>query len=270
MKLQEAIKSCIGSINAFVFVGGSIIRKREALSHAIGSGVRVRFLFPNPRSEWFKSYIQSAGLSINDYSERVCRNSALAEQLGSPVEVRKHDFPVHSWFVIVDNELVFTKPIAFFSQVPIRCLSNASIVNKFLNNFERTWINQPQNRKGARCFLSYAREDNQIAVNIRNQLLRNRIDCWRDVDNIPKGANWDLEIQTALDKCSHVLLVATQNSLQSENVADEIGYAKSKGKTIIPLILEKMTLPLRVHRAQGIEFIEDFDVGMELLLGILR
>jgi hypothetical protein len=101
-----------------------------------------------------------------------------------------------------------------------------------------------------------------LAASLRDAKLQ----VWRDVDNIPAGASWDAEIQKALNECTHLLLVATPESVQSPNVADEISFALNKGKTVIPIILKPCELPLRIHRAQWVDFQVNYEDAVKRLL----
>jgi hypothetical protein len=116
------------------------------------------------------------------------------------------------------------------------------------------------------CFMSYARADADFATKLAASLRDKGVKIWRDVDDIPAGASWDAEIQNALNQCSHLLLVATPESVQSPNVADEISFALNKGKTVIPVILKPCELPLRVHRAQWVDFQGNYDTALSELL----
>jgi hypothetical protein len=117
-----------------------------------------------------------------------------------------------------------------------------------------------------RCFMSYARADSDFAAKLAASLRDAKLQVWRDVDNIPAGASWDAEIQKALNECTHLLLVATPESVQSPNVADEISFALNKGKTVIPIILKPCELPLRIHRAQWVDFQVNYEDAVKRLL----
>lgn len=121
------------------------------------------------------------------------------------------------------------------------------LVNRFLGDV-------PQKRRKVLCFISYSRQDTEFAARITQDLRGNRIEVWRDQDSIPAGANWDREIEKAINDCSHVIFIATPSSVASENVQDEISLAVNREKTVIPLMLETCDLPLRVHRAQWVDF----------------
>ncbi len=116
------------------------------------------------------------------------------------------------------------------------------------------------------CFISYSRGDSEFAQKVTARLKAAAVNVWRDVESIPAGANWDREIEKALEHCTHVLLVATPRSVASENVLDEVGFAMNKGKSVIPMLFETCELPLRVHRAQWVDFRGDFEAGIGALL----
>lgn len=123
------------------------------------------------------------------------------------------------------------------------------------------------------CFFSYSRSDNEFAAKLAGDLRGAGAKTWRDAENIPAGANWDREIEKAIRDCSHVIFVATPSSVASENVQDEIGMAINKDKTVIPVLVEACELPLRVHRAQWVDFRENYDAALEKLcvqLGLKR
>jgi len=101
---------------------------------------------------------------------------------------------------------------------------------------------------------------------LKADLKEHDILCWRDADEIPAGASWNREIETALSSCSHILVIVSQHSIESQNVADEIGYAKDRKKAIIPILLDKSLLPLRVYRTQAIDFQAGYTVSLEKLL----
>jgi hypothetical protein len=128
----------------------------------------------------------------------------------------------------------------------------------------------PKPRKQVECFLSYGRADIDFVQRLRGDLAEHGIATWRDLDNIPAGASWDREIEEALSRCSHVLFVLSAKSVESANVADEVSFARERKKAIIPLLLDDSPLPLRVHRAQAIDFRSDYDEAIQELAAALE
>ena len=116
------------------------------------------------------------------------------------------------------------------------------------------------------CFISYSRQDLDFAARLAGDLRKANARTWRDSENIPAGANWDRAIEKAINECTHLLLVATRQSVVSDNVMDEVSLALNKGKMVAPLMLETCDLPLRIHRAQWIDFRQGYEDGLAALL----
>ncbi len=115
------------------------------------------------------------------------------------------------------------------------------------------------------CFISYARTDEKYANDLTRDLQNLGIETWRDQENIPAGATWAAEVTQAIISSTHIILIATPNSVSSENVKDEVYFALDKGKIIIPLLFEDCELLFRVHRMQWIDFQTDYQAGIKAL-----
>lgn len=107
-------------------------------------------------------------------------------------------------------------------------------------------------RRGA--FISYSRRDKDFAVALAKELRSAGALVWLDQLDIPTGARWDDEVEKALREHEIFLIILTPASVSSENVKDEIGYAIDHGKHIMPVLLEKCDIPLRLSRFQYIDF----------------
>lgn len=119
-------------------------------------------------------------------------------------------------------------------------------------------------------FISYSRKDEGHATKLENDLFAAERKTWRDTSQIYPGAAWPSELEDAIRNCSHMLVIATKNALESKYVLDEIVYARQRGKTIIPLLYEKMELPLLLSSTQAIDMYSDYAAGLRLLLEHLR
>lgn len=85
-------------------------------------------------------------------------------------------------------------------------------------------------------FISHAREDDTFAMELRQVLNSNSIDTWLDVDDIAEGAKWDDEVQEGLNKSWAMVVIVSPDSMDSNEVKNEINYAESKRFPIIPLL----------------------------------
>jgi hypothetical protein len=121
-------------------------------------------------------------------------------------------------------------------------------------------------------FLSYSRNDSKIVGWVRERLENAGFRCWQDTSSIDAGILWDDEIEKALTECTHVIFFVSQASLQSQNVKDEIGYARQLNKAIIPVVVDETpegAMPFRAHRYQAVKMYGDRQSGMEKLIASL-
>lgn len=116
-------------------------------------------------------------------------------------------------------------------------------------------------RRGA--FISYSRRDKDFALEFARELRSAGALVWLDQFDIPTGARWDDEVEKALREHEIFLIILTPASVSSENVKDEIGYAIDHDKHILPVLLEKCDIPLRLRRFQYIDFTKiEFSEGI--------
>lgn len=95
-------------------------------------------------------------------------------------------------------------------------------------------------------FVSYASEDQESAEWIYDQLKKNGIDVWAAFKDINPGQDWQQAIEDAIDLSTHLLVVATRSSVNSSFVREEVGYARARKKTVIPILKvnENVELPI--------------------------
>ena len=109
-------------------------------------------------------------------------------------------------------------------------------------------------------FISYSRADSDFVVRLAKDLKTAGLDVWLDQLDIPTGSRWDDELESALRTCSTFLIVLSPNSIKSQNVKDEIGYAIDAGKHILPVMIKQCEVPFRLRRFQFVDFTnEDLD-----------
>jgi hypothetical protein len=104
------------------------------------------------------------------------------------------------------------------------------------------------------AFISYSRSDATFALAIARELRSAGYPVWLDQLDIPTGARWDDQVESALRECEIFLIILTPASVSSENVKDEIGYAVDHRKRIMPVLLKECTIPLRLRRFQYVNF----------------
>ncbi len=119
-----------------------------------------------------------------------------------------------------------------------------------------------QNRRGParrfRLFTSYSSRDrefvSQLVEHLQQRLGNNNVDIWIDRAGIRSGDKWDRAIEEALMSCNAMLLMLSEHSVASENVADEYIFYKEEKKPIIPIMIGRCARPVAVRRYQYIDF----------------
>jgi len=92
-------------------------------------------------------------------------------------------------------------------------------------------------------FISYAIKDKDIVLPFAERIEKQtKIKCWIDKSGIESGDFFIDNIVSAINNSSIVLFMLSENSIASKNTKKEILYAKSIGKRIIPVILDKGAL----------------------------
>ena len=122
-----------------------------------------------------------------------------------------------------------------------------------------------------KIFFSYSRNDSsEFALKLATDLKQKGFDVWIDQQDIRAGAEWDLEIQKALESCDYLLFIESEKSVISNNVLDEVYYAIDQRKKVIPVILHDSKTPFRLQRLQHIDFTGSYDQGLANLVNELK
>lgn len=105
-----------------------------------------------------------------------------------------------------------------------------------------------------KSFVSYAREDDDFVLQLAGDLKARGVPIWLDQWDIQPGAKWHKEIEQALRECSHFLIVLSPDSVASGEVDNELQFALSRGKQIIPVVYRSCERPFRIHSLQYVDF----------------
>lgn len=116
-------------------------------------------------------------------------------------------------------------------------------------------------------FISYSRKDSAFVSALSATLRQRGVNLWIDQDNIGGGVFWDDTVEEALKEAACVIAVLSEKFTQSDNVKDEISYAKERNIQIIPIIIEEVAnIPFRLGRVQHIDFRTNYSQALDLLL----
>lgn len=120
-------------------------------------------------------------------------------------------------------------------------------------------------------FISYSRTNRGFALELAKELKASGFLIWFDQLDIPTGSRWDDEIEKALTQCEIFMVILTPQSIASNNVKDEIGYALDSNKRILPILLEHADVPFRIRRFQYVDFTDKSnEEGIEAAKQLLR
>ena len=110
-------------------------------------------------------------------------------------------------------------------------------------------------------FISYSRKDSQIVNQFVSKLTNAGYKVWIDKKGISGGDTFQSKIVDAIDNSSIVLFFSSAESNASQRVIDEICYAQSSNKTIIPIKLDDTNYNrefiLRLNRINSIQYDAD-------------
>jgi len=89
-----------------------------------------------------------------------------------------------------------------------------------------------------RIFVSYARADGEEAARELLKLLtENDLSAWLDHLDLDSGIDWWRQVESALQRVEHLVLVLTPAALNSPNVEREWRYARRQGVQVSPVQL---------------------------------
>lgn len=105
-----------------------------------------------------------------------------------------------------------------------------------------------------KLFFSYAHKNSEFANKIKLELERMGFHVWQDVGNLRSGLNWETQIIDAVANTDIMLVLLSKASVKSKYVRQEWLTALTNSIKIIPLLLEKCTIPKDLQKIQYIDF----------------
>lgn len=93
-------------------------------------------------------------------------------------------------------------------------------------------------------FISYTKADVELAIKIKEAIEEAGFSVWIDTESIDGGEIWTKKIEAAIKTSTIFTTIISHASSNSDWVTREILYADQHGKTIIPLLADKVTPPL--------------------------
>lgn len=137
----------------------------------------------------------------------------------------------------------------------------------------------------AHVFLSYLREDQEVAEKIAAELRRQSVEVWLDRDSIEPGSPWEKAIGSAIDAGAYVIACFSRHLADKDSsfMETEIRVAlrcMAKGSRprnwLLPVRLDPTEIPdirvgdLRIRDLQWIDVFADFFDGIRQILRVVR
>lgn len=134
------------------------------------------------------------------------------------------------------------------------------------------------NKKTTKVFISYAREDMEIAQKLYHDLKRAGLEPWLDVEDLFVGQQWQFEITKAIKESSTVLVL-----LSSHTVA-KTGYVQKAIKFVLDILYslspsETYLIPVRIDNCkphdsklmdlQWVDLFPSYEEGLNKILRVL-
>ncbi|NDJ86979.1 MAG: TIR domain-containing protein [Chloroflexi bacterium] len=102
-------------------------------------------------------------------------------------------------------------------------------------------------------FVSYAREDTAFVERLVKDLVADNLPIWFDQQNIEPGENWDAAVEQALQMATVVLVVVSPASMVSDNVRNDINFARDADQRIVPILYRYAPLILNLQTLNWVD-----------------
>lgn len=124
-------------------------------------------------------------------------------------------------------------------------------------------------QKHAHVFLSYARSDKHLVREVVQWLQDEGLDVWDPDERILPGANWNEELQEALDSADALLAFISPEAIASRSVSHEIEYALGarhlRGRLIPVMIRPTKDAPWILDSLQPVQYQSPVKTGRQIV-----
>ncbi len=120
-------------------------------------------------------------------------------------------------------------------------------------------------------FISYSTKDSKFVTELSAELIKNRINIWLDKWEMQPGDSLIDKIQDGLTDSSFLLVVLSENSVQSEWCKKELSSGlmreiKEKKVVVIPILLDDCDVPVFLQEKVYADFRDKFETGFQELI----
>ena len=123
---------------------------------------------------------------------------------------------------------------------------------------------------GGSVFISYSRRDYYFTESLTFALIQQNVAAWLDVKDLRPGVDWEERLESAIDTASHLVLVASPDSLRSPHVAAEWKRALARGIPVIVAHLRGNDVPPELAATSRVNFHGRFRPAVKSLVDNLK
>lgn len=123
-------------------------------------------------------------------------------------------------------------------------------------------------------FLSHSHYDKDFALKLHVKLIHNGIKNWFDEAEIGPGVSLIDKVEQGIDEMDYLGVILSHNSVVSEWVKREVrmalnGEIANRSVKVIPILIEKCTIPGFLRDKKYVNFVDSFETGFDELIGFL-
>lgn len=172
-------------------------------------------------------------------------------------------------------DLALRKADIFFAELGVKVHTETTDIFQRLLEYDRklsiTIGDTNDDRFDYGVFLSYATQDNDVAVKIYHALTQSKVRCFKADETIIAGELWEEHTRKALLSSRVAVVLLTPNSISSQWVLCEVGACWALNKPMIPALMgiANSQLPSFVSKRQTIR-VETEEGRNELIRLILQ
>lgn len=123
-----------------------------------------------------------------------------------------------------------------------------------------------------KVFISYCRKDKEFVKRL-TMALEPHCEIWIDFEDIPLASDWWVEVQRGIEQAEYFISIISSNYIASVICKDEVEYAVSLNKRLLPVVHEECrgVFP-KLAALNWIFFLEsnDFDASVRSLCSTLH
>lgn len=106
-------------------------------------------------------------------------------------------------------------------------------------------------------FISYSRRDVDFANRLVDDLEAVGLSVWFDQKSIEPGANWAAAIEQGLSEAIAVIVIISPDSMTSDNVRNEVNFARDDDQRIIPVLYRFAQVFLNLETLNWVDLSSD-------------